>query len=314
MRQGTKPKTGAVPCRLFVFNMKNSKPKPATQRRTKARPDKSDAIEEKLMAADDRLGVLQRVLSFGPFLGSSFEPTISDREIIVCFADIRGFTAYCRQLQLQMQDRRIQNFLKSFFKIFSEGLLEWFVDNNEAGIGQAQLGCKHLQQFVVPTMYKNLGDGLMMVWEIPPDLDMVYQGVLGNSVIQIVDNIVDRFYQRFRDLTADDRTYYGSEVTNLNLGVGLAKGHAWRLDFRHSIDYAGSVVNLASRLQGMARPSGIVIQYDMAPNRFDEIAASGLGQIASSDGLREFGPHVKVMVIQRHGGPNHSLGRPAQPR
>ena len=175
--------------------MTSTRSKP-TKRTSNHKPIPSDGIEQKLLAVNDRLGVLQRVLSFGPFLGSSFEPTISDREIIVCFADVRGFTAYCRKLQLAMQDRRIQNFLKSFFKIFSEGLLEWFINNTESENLGSQLPCKPLEQYVVPTMYKNLGDGLMMVWEIPADLDMVHQGELCRSVIQIVDNIADRFYLR----------------------------------------------------------------------------------------------------------------------
>src|SRR5262245_10898452 len=73
---------------------------------------------EKQASFGDRLDVLKRVLTFGPFLGSSFEPSISDREIIVCFVDVRGFTGFCRRLQMEMQDLRIQHFLKAFFSIF----------------------------------------------------------------------------------------------------------------------------------------------------------------------------------------------------
>ncbi len=92
-----------------------------------------------------------------------------------------------------------------------------------------------------------MGDGLMTNWEIPSDLDMVYQRELCRFVIQIVDNTADRFYLRFQDLADVGRAKYGNEGKELHLGIGLARGHAWRLDFRHSIECAGANIKLASR-------------------------------------------------------------------
>src|SRR5439155_12043703 len=90
-----------------------------SQRRTKAEL----AVEKEEQLIEARSSLLKTILSFKHFLSSGFEPIISDAEIVVCFADVRGFTAYCRKLQEEMQDRKIQNFLRDYFKIFNEGLL-----------------------------------------------------------------------------------------------------------------------------------------------------------------------------------------------
>jgi hypothetical protein len=82
---------------------------------------------------NDRMDVLGQIPGFRQFVGSSFEPVITDVEIIVCFADIRGFTTYCRDLQKEMQDRKIQNFLRTYIKIFAEGLMRWFGESSQKG-------------------------------------------------------------------------------------------------------------------------------------------------------------------------------------
>ena len=90
----------------------------------------SAANEQKISEQQWRSAFLNRLLGFKHFLSSGFEPKISDAEIIVCFADVRGFTAYCRKLQQEMQDRKIQNFLRDYFKIFNEGLVEHLSDDS----------------------------------------------------------------------------------------------------------------------------------------------------------------------------------------
>jgi class 3 adenylate cyclase len=149
-------------------------------------------------------------------------------------------------------------------------------------------------------MYKNLGDGLMLVWEIPPDMEMSQERILSQSIIEIVQNIAGRFYAKFRELTPEDHQYFGAEVANLHIGVGVAKGHSWRLDFRHAIDYAGSVVNLASRLQGLARPSGVVIQYELAPALFDRWVAEGIAATRTIRSISGISSGVKTVVLTKH--------------
>src|ERR1035438_25819 len=72
-----------------------------------------------------RLDLLPKVMNLGGFLSASLRPHIRDSEIIVCFADIRGFTEYCKRLQEDSHDRKIQNFLQRYFSIFVEGLVAW---------------------------------------------------------------------------------------------------------------------------------------------------------------------------------------------
>jgi class 3 adenylate cyclase len=157
---------------------------------------------------------------------------------------------------------------------------------------------RYFERHVVPTMYKNLGDGLMLVWEIPTDMEMSQERILTQSIIEIVESISERFYAKFRELTPADRQYFGAEAAQLHIGCGIAKGHSWRLDFRHAIDYAGSVVNLASRLQSLAKPLGIVIQYDLAPALFDQWIESGVAEPRTVQSISGFG-NVKTIVLKR---------------
>jgi class 3 adenylate cyclase len=55
------------------------------------------------------------------------------------------------------------------------------------------------------------------------------------------------------------------------------------MDFGHrvGIDYAGSIVNLAARLQGLARPEGFVAQLGFSESLFRKLATEGEGRIES---------------------------------
>jgi hypothetical protein len=151
--------------------------------RARTRIPKTRALEDAQTLLNDRMMVLGQVLGFKQFLGSSFEPVISDSEIVVCFADIRGFTNYCRTLQKEMQDRKIQNFLRTYVKIFNEGLMRWLVENIDI---EDDEDAKDMARYVIPSMYKNLGDGMMIVWEVPPTLDLHTQGLLAQSIVEII--------------------------------------------------------------------------------------------------------------------------------
>jgi len=253
----------------------------------RARTNRQSVAEER--RRQERTDFLNRLLGFKHFLTSGFEPQISDAEIVVCFADVRGFTAYCRKLQQEMQDRKIQNFLRDYFKIFNEGLVELFTNND---LDEEVLG--KIEKQLVPTMYKNLGDGLMMVWEIPFDLDNVLQGRMTQHVMWLIQEIEQRFYYRFRDLTPVEIDAYSQAVTTLDIGFGVAKGHSWRLDFGQSVDYAGSIINLASRLASVARPRGIIATYDVSTWMFDEMVQDGFGRIIRLGKIKGYEPGIKV--------------------
>lgn len=151
-----------------------------------------------------------------------------------------------------------------------------------------------IEKHLVPTMYKNLGDGLMMVWEIPFDLDIQLQGNLTQHIIYLVNEIQSRFYYRFRNLNPVEIDAYSQEVTELEIGFGIAKGHAWRLDFGQSVDYAGSIINLASRLASVARPCGIVAHYDVSTWLLGEMVKNKDGKIVSLDNIKGYEPGIKV--------------------
>jgi hypothetical protein len=74
----------------------------------------------------------------------------------------------------------------------------------------------------------------------------------------------------------------------------VAKGHAWRLDFGHSVDYAGSIINLASRLASVARPRGIVAHYDVSTWIFDEFVQQKEGAVMTLDDIKGYEPGIKV--------------------
>jgi len=269
--------------------MTAKKARKKTRRKKKAtsRKKREEIAEEK--GRQQRSDFLDRLLGFKHFLSSGFEPAISDAEIVVCFADVRGFTAYCRKLQQEMQDRKIQNFLRDYFKIFNEGLVE-LLSNSDMEIDVIS----KLERHLVPTMYKNLGDGLMMVWEIPFDLDNVLQGRMTQHIMWVIQEIERRFYYRFRDLVPVEIDAYSQAVTTLDIGFGVAKGHAWRLDFGQNVDYAGSIINLASRLASVARPRGIIAHYDVSTWMFDQMVQDGFGKIVTLSKIKGYEPGIKV--------------------
>ena len=189
--------------------------------RAKKKSQKQKLIEHQFSVSLDRMEVLRKVLQFRQFLGSSFEPAISDSEIIVCFADIRAFTSFCRSLQEEMQDRKIQNFLRTYMTIFNEGLMEYFVHNTDPTYGKVDPAIEALSKYVVPTMYKNLGDGMMIVWEIPSALGLAEQGSLAQEIISVVLHTADRFYWHFRNLSPVELDSYSDQVEKLEIGFGV---------------------------------------------------------------------------------------------
>ena len=239
---------------------------------------------------ESHLDFLPKIMNLGGFLSASVRPNIKDTEVIVCFADIRGFTEYCKRLQEDSHDRKIQNFLQRYFSIFVEGMVAWRTewDRSENGGKIKNSDLFAVKNYLCPTMFKNLGDGMMIVWEIPAGIPQHVEGVTAREVINAVVWIQSRFYHYFRNLTDVEKDSYSELVSKLDIGFAVARGHAWRLDFAHGVDYAGSVVNLTSRLLDYARPCGIVIQYLMSQALCDEQIKDGNGRLAKITGLKGF--------------------------
>jgi class 3 adenylate cyclase len=229
-------------------------------------------------------------------------PTISDVEIAVCFFDIRGFTRYCNRLQERSLDTRIQNFLREFLAIFSLSVLEtiWRIEPSDP-TQQLTARTHAIRDAVVPTTYKNLGDGIMLVWELPRTATLEIQGRITHAIFYTVMYVFRRFYEQF-DLNVGpvEIESFAEEVKSLKLGAGLTRGHAWKLDFgQHlKLDYAGSVVNLAARLQGRARPDGVVCQRQFSQALFDKLAREKIGTTATVKALK--GLRAQPIVTLRH--------------
>lgn len=240
-----------------------------------------------------------RCVRLGDFFDIARAPTISDVEIAVVFCDIRGFTSYCNRLQQRSLDSRIQNFLKDFLRIFSIAVLQeiWSLEPDGIDDELTHIDAR-LRDALVPATYKNLGDGVMLVWEIPADADIVLQGRITHEILACVFRIYESFGSTFSDPDPVKIDAYSDEVKDLKIGFGIARGHAWKLDFGHHLkpDYAGSIVNLAARLQDQARPEGIVCQYHFSQSLFDEMRGKQIGKVQNIEALKGL-DQVKIISL-----------------
>lgn len=105
-----------------------------------------------------------------------------------------------------------------------------------------------------PNVVKFLGDGFMYVWRVPNN--SVADSF--NAVVRLADDL-NSGYQAWRHEGDLKRMQ-----TPDGIGFGVDVGPARRLTFENgSDDYLGEPVNIAAKLQDMARPrGGIVIQAD----------------------------------------------------
>ena len=105
-----------------------------------------------------------------------------------------------------------------------------------------------------PTFVKNLGDGHLLLWECAEGLDPV-----------LVADVVEAS-QKARTAFAAFASAQRSAGQDLpgRVGIGVAFGEVSRSD-----DYYGRTLNLAGRLQGVARPEGLALD----PGVFEAIAA-----------------------------------------
>lgn len=265
---------------------------------------KASPLSEPSVAKDEWTAVSRnyyRCAKLGQYFDISFEPKISDVEVMVCFSDLRGFIAYCKKLQEKSLDSRIHNFLRAYFSIYGLAVLRhiWALepDDPEAILSEE---ASQIRSIIVPKTYKNLGDGVMLVWEIPAGTPPVIQGKATHRVLLIINRIFQSFEKRFRNPGIVEVDAYSELVKKMRIGFGLARGHAWKLDFGSNLkpDYAGSVINLASRLQDLARPEGVVCQREFSQSLLDSLVAKKVAKMKDSGDLKGLGTD-KIVFIGR---------------
>lgn len=155
-------------------------------------------------------------------------------EVIVMFIDIRNSTEWARKLA---DGGYVVKFINKF--------TEWVLSR----ASQAPYGW--------PNNIKHVGDGLMLVWEVQQDSSML---TFANAIVGLGYALSSGYESWVRSIPCFYR-----EVPRA-IGVGVAFGPAQRLTSENgSYDHSGLAVNLASKLQNLARPqSGVVILDDWA--------------------------------------------------
>ena len=147
--------------------------------------------------------------------------------VIVLVADIRGFSAFSQTVE----STDLAMFIK---RVYLKMIDEYFTDAR---------------------FYKPTGDGLLVI--IPFD---------ENSLVEVANKAVEtslRLVSEFPHLCDDDPMI--NYAVPEQLGIGLTRGSASRLEHGDLVlDYSGRVLNLASRLNDLARPEGVVFDKAFA--------------------------------------------------
>lgn len=257
----------------------------------------------------------ERSLFLDHFLEAGRVPKVSHVEVAVCFADLRGFTKFVEHLEGKPDASRVVELLVSYFRIYPKAILEMVYALEPRGSAKITADDDQVRKSIVPSTYKPLGDGMMLVWELPTTSDL--QDEVSARILQVVVTI----QRRFRNLTSEQAEAAGSEyasaVKNLSLGFGLARGWAWRFDFgaRRPVDYAGSVINVASRLQDLARPEGYiaysgfcnpVLKSKESKARLTRIQVKGIDQRVEIWAS----PEVELKSLRRTASANRSVAQP----
>jgi len=153
------------------------------------------------------------------------EKAIGVQEYVIAInLDIRGFSSFCKEVN----DFDVATYLKT---VYSKILEEYFQN---------------------ASYYKPTGDGLIII--IPFTRSNLKK--IANSTVESCLNLLENFSNLCND---EPMVYF---ATPNEIGMGVARGSACCIFNKEEdkvLDYSGRVLNLASRLMDMARPSGIVI-------------------------------------------------------
>jgi class 3 adenylate cyclase len=188
----------------------------------------------------------------------------------------------------------VHEFLSAYFQIYPKAVLELVYALEPKAESEISVQGEQVRNMIVPSMFKNLGDGMMLVWELQGGR-AVHDAVTAR-ILQILATIQRLFNHLVAAQARGAGPPYSTAVSSLRLGFGLARGHAWRLTFsrQRTMDYAGSIVNLAARLQDLARPEGIVAQVGFC----DRVLRTSKGQRARVATLKGLENPVEVWASQ----------------
>jgi class 3 adenylate cyclase len=136
------------------------------------------------------------------------------------------------------------------------------------------------EYFPSAAFFKPTGDGLLVIVKYDEKtLKTVVQSCVSSSMKLCAD---------FKNFCKDDPMI--NFPVPPNIGVGLSRGTACRLSSGHKIlDYSGRLLNLASRLNDLARPQGIV---------FDEALGFELLDDATKSKFRDVKVYVRGLAEQ----------------
>ena len=169
------------------------------------------------------------------------DATGESKFVIVVFVDIRGFSAFsqrCESPDTAMFIKRV--YMKMIDTYFS-----------------------------FASFYKSTGEGLLLT--IP-----FTEKTLEEMSQKTVESCI-ACHSEFGDICKGDPMIYFSVPDKV--GIGVARGTACCLASGDTtIDYSGRLLNLASRLTGLARPSGIVIDGNFGINILSEELKGNFGE------------------------------------
>lgn len=164
-------------------------------------------------------------------------------EAVAMFFDLRGSTRWANEAAEK-------NF--HYVKVFIDEFREWAWEKAKAS-AQGR-----------PKRVKFLGDGFMYVWEVAPD--GLTNGA--NTVAKLACDLHAEYSQ-----WVEENTRKFPWGTPDGLGVGVDVGPAIQLTFESgSEDYLGSPMNIAAKMQNLARPhGGVVLQEKVWKLLLDDI-------------------------------------------
>jgi len=159
--------------------------------------------------------------------------------IIAVNLDIRGFSAFCKEVD----SADVAIFIRNVYKKLID---EYFTD----------------APFIKPT-----GDGLLIVIPIIPYTQENVKRTAANTIRTCLKAL-----EAFGSFFDHDLIIYFRNRVPRKVGIGLSMGSACRiLSDNRILDYSGRVLNLASRLMDIARPSGVVFDVSLSEAVPDEL-------------------------------------------
>lgn len=158
-------------------------------------------------------------------------------EVAAMFFDLRGSTQWANEAA-----EKNFYYVKNFIDDFREWAWEQASSSDQGP----------------PKLVKFLGDGFMYVWEVPDDLLTVN----AYNVAKLACDLSSEYLLWINEPKVKLKFPWGTPEA---LGVGVDIGHAIQLTFESGFDdYLGSPMNIAAKMQNLARPcGGVVIQEKM---------------------------------------------------